>query len=153
MKIAIIIMWVIWAFLFLAWPSDMLVAFLHETTEATEPDANLLTILGFVGFLSLSFTFALKWFLLRFLVNPRRIPVSSPWGGVIFIVGSLMIWVLTKSTEIYGLLIFFGSESFPHYLAFWIPSFLVMIIHMPFLLDPRRCGNAQAEQMQSPNPR
>ncbi|NNE93898.1 MAG: hypothetical protein HKN23_19790, partial [Verrucomicrobiales bacterium] len=40
--------------------------------------------------------------------------------------------------ETYGLVLFFSSESMTLYLAFWIPSLLVMLIHMPFLLDPGR---------------
>ena len=146
MKAAIIVMWVIWAFLFLAWPTDMLVAFMSEQGEVTEIDKNLVGILGFVGFLVLCFTFALRWFLLRFLVNPKRIQISSPWAVVIFIIGSLMIWALTKSVEIYGLLMFLSTGSYPIYLAFWIPSILIMLLHMPFLLDPRRTETTSAEQ-------
>jgi|GEM_PF-938368 len=153
MKIAIIVLWVIWALLFLAWPSDMLVVFLREPGELSKPDSNFVRILGFVGFFGLCFTFFLKWFLLRFIVSPKRVRVSSPWAIVILVAASLMIWGLTKSVEIYGLIIFFGSESFPHYLAFWIPSILVMLIHAPYFLDPRRVIKNHAEQSDAANPR
>lgn len=146
MKVCLIIAWVIWTFLFVAWPTDLLVAFLRESGEPSEPEAAFVGALGFVGFVTLSLTFALKWFLLRFLIHPSRISPGSAWGAVVFIVGCLIIWGLTKSVEIFGLILFFGSESMTHYLAFWVPSLIVMLIHMPFLLDPRRVYSNRAEK-------
>ena len=149
MKTAMIILWVLWGILLLAWPSNLLIALLQrEPGEAPEPDLELISTLGYVGFFSLSLTFVLRWFLLRFLINQRRIPLTSPWSTAILVIGSLMIWALTKSVEIYGLIIFLSSKSLPHYLGFWIPSILIMLIHMPFLLDPRRGRNQKAEPVE-----
>lgn len=130
--------------------SDLLVVLLREPGEATEPDKHFVAILGFIGFISLCLTFFLKWFLFRFLINPKRVQISSPWAIVILIIGSIAIWALTKSVEIYGLVFFFGSESIVLYLGFWIPSILVMLIHVPFLLDPRRARNESAEHTAVP---
>ncbi|NNE90475.1 MAG: hypothetical protein HKN23_02410, partial [Verrucomicrobiales bacterium] len=133
MKVTIVILWIVWALLFLAWPADLLIVYLQEPGEPVPPDRNLTGILGLIGFLSLAFTFVLKWLLLRFVIHPKRVAIPSPGAIAIFIITSFTIWGLTKSVETYGLVLFFSSESMTLYLAFWIPSLLVMLIHMPFL--------------------
>ncbi|MEM9015620.1 MAG: hypothetical protein AAGC68_01305 [Verrucomicrobiota bacterium] len=152
MQVTIIILWVIWGLLLLAWPSDMLMVFFRGEGEPQEPDRNFVMILSFVGIASLCVTFLLKWFLFRFLIHPKRVGIQSPWAVVIFLLGSLTIWGLTKSVETYGLVIFFGSETLIHYLFFWFPSLLIMLIHMPFLLDPRRAESHRSMPEESGKP-
>ncbi|MEM1443151.1 MAG: hypothetical protein AAGF67_12465, partial [Verrucomicrobiota bacterium] len=101
----------------------------------------------FNGFLSLSFTFFLKWLLFRFLIHPKRIALSSPWAVVVFVLGSLVIWSMTKSVEMFGLILALRGDPLSYYVVFWVLSLVVMIIHMPFLLDPRRARVHQPEQI------
>ncbi len=91
MKATTVVLWILWALLFLAWPADMLVALMRDPIESSEVDTHFASILGYVGFISLALTFFIKWLLLRFVVSPKRASYSSPWAIVIYIIGSLMI--------------------------------------------------------------
>ena len=145
MKAAIVIAWVTWAFLFLSWPLDLLIVLLQEAGDSPPPDPALATVLGVMGAFLLTLSFALRWFLFRFLIHPKRIPIGSAWTIVAFLGGSLVIWALVKSVEIYGLVLAFISESMALYLAFWTPTLLVMVVHLPFFLDPRRTRKRATE--------
>jgi len=142
MKVAIIISWILWTFLFLAWPVDFIVVYLSdskppEIQDAQNPGKEMVGLLAFVGFCSLAFSFAVRWFFLRYVISSERLSPDSTVAAVLFVITSMGIWSLTKSVEIYGLILFLMDGSYPVYFGFWIPSIIIMIIHMPCLLDPR----------------
>ena len=91
MKVTTVVLWILWALLFLAWPADMLVAMMRYPIESFEVDTHFASILGYVGFISLALTFFFKWLLLRFVDSLKRVSYSKPWAIVIYIIGSLMI--------------------------------------------------------------
>lgn len=78
MKVTTVVLWILWALLFLAWPADMLVATMRCPIESFEVDTHFASILGYVGFISLALTFFFKWLLLRFVDSPKRVSYSSP---------------------------------------------------------------------------
>jgi hypothetical protein len=150
MKIPFILAWILWAVLLLSWPTNLLIAFLSDTPnpagsgQAPPLAPTFIGILAFIGFATLALTFLARWFFLRFLINPNRIPPDSAWGGILFFIAAFIIWSMTKSVDTYGLVLFFQSQQLPLYLAFSIPSLLVFLLHMPHLLKPKHPLQSQS---------
>ncbi|MEM7146254.1 MAG: hypothetical protein AAF591_14040 [Verrucomicrobiota bacterium] len=139
MKIAFILSWVLWSLLLLAWPADLLVA--TQLANTPKPDPAIASpdpaIVALISIITLALTFAARWFLLRFLIHPNRIAPDSAWGAILFFIAAFLIWSMTKSVETYGLILFFSSHNIPLYLAFWLPSLIIFLFHMPHLLKPK----------------
>jgi hypothetical protein len=136
MKIALICGWILWALLLITWPLNLLFVYANELIDPAVSQSSI-PIVALTGLTSIALTFGLRWFLLRFLLQPDRISPDTGWGASLFFFGGFIIWTITKSVELYGFALFFQYSEPTLYLAFWIPSLIVMLLHMPQLLKPK----------------
>lgn len=138
----LILAWLLWMLLILSYSTDLLIAWVGQDSKPpSEPQAahNDLAAAFAVcsGFQLLVIGF-IRWLGLHFLITPRRL-IPGTWpAAIVALLATALILGLIKSIEIYGMVLWFGTLSWWHYLPFYVFSLLVFLAHMPcFLLTGR----------------
>jgi len=145
--VMLVIVWIIWIFLFLGWPTDLLVTMMKDSSFDMKLSGNedsLSIMLAYVGFILLALSFAIRWFVFGFLIQEKRIKPGTVMACVVGIIGTLIVFAMTKSVEIYGLTLFLRGDpgSLLEQLIFWVPSLIVFIIHLLGWMIPKRIARA-----------
>lgn len=138
----LVLAWLAWALLLLSYGIDILVAsFGHSPHQPSglQPINNDFTavLVGCSVFQILVVGFV-RWFGLHYLITPRRLIPGTWSAAIVALLATGFILLLIKSIEVYGLILWFGSMSWPHYLPFYGVSLLLLLAHLPcFLLTDR----------------
>lgn len=130
-------MWIVWGSLASSWFLDLFVA-IFGNTKPDAIDPHFFGTMAIISIVFLLLSIGLRLFFFHYLIHPRRIRFDSAKGVAIFVIGSLVLWFLTKGAELNGLVLFLQTDNVGLYLGFWAPAFVVMLTHNPYLLDPRR---------------
>lgn len=136
--------WLVWVALVLSYPLDFIIAWfgwsnLPQVDQAPREFSQEF-VLAFVGLsiLQLGLVFLFRWFFLRYLVQPRRLLPGNWPASLVALLGVVLILALIKAIEVYGLIIWFGSNNWTYYMSFFVVSFLIILTHMPCFLLTRR---------------
>lgn len=134
--------WLLWATMLVADGYYVLTATQAESLERVSRDGDWIfpmMLLG-VSVLIVGWTVLLRWIYKRVLVG-KRISPDSLWSYVLLPVFGMLIWAPSGAVAIYGLVVFFSLGSFVWFFAFITISCVLLIVHMPLFLDPRRGGH------------
>ena len=103
-----------------------------------------------VSVLIVGWTVLLRWIYKRVLVGKRLSP-DSVWSYVLLPVFGMLIWAPCGAVAVYGLVAFFSTGSFVWFFAFIAISGALLIVHMPYFLDPKHRSGVQATMPNQPD--
>jgi len=132
--VMLVVAWVFWGGMLVSWPIDGLIAALQPPRIVGEPARNLVTVFGLMAFIQLALTLFFRWLFFRFLIHPKRLCPGTWQASFVGIFGVLLIYSQIKSVEIYGFILWLQVHSWPHYLAFAVPSFVFLVLMIPALV-------------------
>ncbi|WP_038170487.1 hypothetical protein [Verrucomicrobium sp. BvORR106] len=138
----LILAWLAWALLLLSYGMDILIAsFGHSPNQPSQPrpiNNDFTAVLVACSVFQVLVVGFVRWFGLHYLIVPRRLIPGTWSAAIVALLTTGLILLLVKSIEVYGLILWFGSMSWPHYLPFYGVSLLLLLAHMPcFLLTDR----------------
>lgn len=138
----LILAWLAWALLLLSYGIDVLIAsFGHSPNQPSRPQPmnnDFTAVLVACSVFQILVIAFVRWLGLHFLITPRRLIPGTWSAAIVALLATGFILVLIKSIEVYGLILWFGSMSWPHYLPFYGVSLLLLLAHPPcFLLTDR----------------
>lgn len=139
----IISAWLLWAFFICSYAVDLLIAWFGargapSAPPPLPPDRSFTFALSVISAGHCFVILLVRWLFLHFVIHPAR-AASGTWvSAFMAFFGLGTIYTLAKGIEIYGLMLWFGSESWPHYFGFAVPSFILMLVHTPLFVLTRR---------------
>ncbi|WP_075086994.1 hypothetical protein [Verrucomicrobium spinosum] len=131
----LILAWLAWALLLLSYGIDLLIAsFGHSPNQSSLPQPmnnDFTAVLVACSVFQILVIAFVRWLGLHFLITPRRLIPGTWSAAIVALLVTGLILVLIKSIEVYGLILWFGSMSWPHYLPFYGVSLLLLLAHLP----------------------
>ncbi|HSJ04288.1 MAG TPA: hypothetical protein VK956_17610 [Verrucomicrobium sp.] len=141
--------WLLWVLLMGSYALDFLIAWFQDAkagkSAAVPMDAYMTYMLAVMAVGGLIFAGVARWFFFHFLIQPKRSPSGTWTAAIMAMLGIFIIYAMIKAVETYGVMIWFGSRSWPHYLGFAVPSAILMFFHMPALVMTRRVMHRRVE--------
>jgi len=103
--------------------------------EAFTGDWKFPSLLLVVSVAVIGWTFLVRW-LYKMLVK-RKISPDSIVSYILLPITGLLIWAPCGAVAVYGLIAFFSTGSLVWFFAFIAISCALLIVHMPYFLDPK----------------
>jgi len=144
--------WLLWATMLVADGYYVLTAAQAKPQERVSSDGDWIfpvMLLG-VSVLIVGWTVLLRWIYKRVLVG-RRLSPDSLWSYVLLPVFGMLIWASCGAVAVYGLIAFFSTGSFVWFFAFIAISCALLIVHMPYFLDPKHRSGVEATMPNQPD--
>lgn len=128
-----LVLWAVWGLMFLSYPVIFMVVSL-QPQPPNEPSWPLVKAFAVVAFLQLSLALFFRWLCFRYIISGTRLAPASLGAAGVGIFGGLVIFSQICGVGIYGFILFLQHHSWPCYLGFAVPSFLLFLFVMPALL-------------------
>ena len=130
--------WLGWSAIVFSGAYYVLTAAHAKTPESVSSDGDWIfpMMLFGVSVLIVGWAVLLRRIYQRVLVSKRLSP-DSLWSYVLLPVFGMLIWAPCGAVAVYGLIAFFSTGSFVWFFAFIAVFCALLIVQMPYFLDPK----------------